>query len=96
MAIPIPDYNRLATEWLTSHGVTGRPCSLCGTTVGWQLLPPAEIVLRTGDVEEQTSGRAVPVVPIMCRHCAHVVFLSAIALGVVSPIGAPEDTEAAK
>jgi hypothetical protein len=92
----VTEYNRVALEWINSHGLTPRPCPLCGTNAGWQLLPPTEAPIRPGDVEGQLPGKAIPLVPLMCNHCAHVMFLSAIAVGVVTPVAAPEEAEAAK
>ncbi len=93
MSLSVDEYNRRVTDWMRGHWPSPVPCPLCQTTAGWQLLPTAEIPLRTNDVEGQLPGKAIPVVPLICRHCAHIVTLSAVAIGVLEPD--PEPTEQA-
>lgn len=45
--------------------------------------------LRT-DIVDTPPGRAVAVVPLTCNHCAYVVFLNAVFMGILEPSDAGE------
>jgi hypothetical protein len=91
--ISVTEYNRLVTEWIREHWPTVTPCPLCGRMAGWELIPVGEIPLRL-DVEGSTRGKALPVVPLLCRHCGYVVSLNAINIGVLPPDPAANEPNA--
>ena len=67
--------------WLDQRGVT-LTCTLCGHN-DW--IPGQVVVLP-----EYTHGgigvaEGLPAVPMVCHHCAQVVFLAAIPIGLVAP-----------
>lgn len=88
MPISITEYNRQVAEWIRERWPATTPCPLCRVTAGWELLPIGEIPLRT-DIEGSLPGKAVPVVPLVCKHCAYIVCLNAIAVGAVAGDPAP-------
>ena len=85
MAVSIAEYNRRVNIWMNEHWREGRPCPLCGKSAGWELAPPVELPIRSADLEGQAAGTVIPMVPLMCRDCAYVVFLSAVAIGALVP-----------
>jgi hypothetical protein len=85
MAVSIADYNRRVNEWMRARWRKSRECPLCGKSAGWELAPLAELPIRSTDFEGQQPDAVVPVVPLICKNCAYVVFSSAVAMGVLNP-----------
>lgn len=84
MAISVAEYNRQVIEWIDAHGISDRPCPLCGVIAGWSLGPVGDVTVRTDALDGQAPGVSLPLVVLVCKNCANVVFLSAVAVGIVA------------
>ena len=89
MLVSLDDYNRRVTAWLNERWPANTTCPMCQTRSGWQLTGLAQMPLRT-DIVDTPPGRAVAVVPLTCNHCAYVVFLNAVFMGILEPSDAGE------
>ena len=67
--------------WLEQRGVT-LTCTLCGHS-DW--IPGQVVVIPEYTHEGIGRAEGLPAVPIVCNHCAQVVFLAAIPIGLVGP-----------
>ncbi len=67
-----PDlYASLFVAYLQRKGIGGLTCSVCGSK-GWSVTPPVtQLGYEEGSI--QLGGYSMPVLPVICRNCKHVV-----------------------
>ena len=84
------DEQRIIRDWIGKHTSGGIRCFICGLHQ-WTVLPSAAMTI-TADTQ---TGRihymeGYPLVGLTCNNCAHIIWLSAAAMGL-----RPKSAEAA-
>ena len=85
------EYFAKAAEWLERFWGTDPPCPVC-TNTEWFIAPLVESPIRPLEMGAVLQGQAVPLVPVICKTCGHVMWFHAITMGLSSPGTLPSQT----
>lgn len=77
-----PEQAEKLIAWLKEKAPHGIKCSVCGVN-DWQIAPDIVTPLRLTDGAVSIGGSMYPLVMLICRNCAHTIFLNAILSGVM-------------
>ena len=77
----VDTYNDVVQMWIRQKFPSGLRCPLCGS-IKWNIAPLAEVMLRP-ELGKAYLGKALPVSPLTCGNCAHVVSFAAITMGTM-------------
>jgi len=80
---------KTAYDWMHRRGV--RQCPVCGTGDMLQVLPLLSSIPTQSVGEGLNMGQKYPCVSVVCLHCAHLMQLSAILIGIEEQQGGVAD-----